>query len=90
MKNEGTNIQSSSANQANNQWQTPVSVEQMQADIIDTAKRFYDDFVEYAGETLGAANKRASSFIRHYPVESAAGALVVGVACGALLFRRRA
>lgn len=54
------------------------------------SKENYDALLNRGSDLLNRANSASTGFVRSYPVQVAAGGLVVGFLLGAMLARRKA
>lgn len=74
---------------ANGRWASEGGLAELQEQVMDTARGAYDAIVDVSADTLTRVNKKASTVIKQYPVQAAAGALAVGFLIGAMIARRK-
>lgn len=75
---------------SNGHWIAPGKAAEIQEQLTETAKQIYDKLMEGATKSLSQANRKTQNLVRRYPLQTAAGALLVGILFGAAISRRRA
>ena len=80
---------------SNGKWATKTdsaagTAAQLPEQAAQIARGYYENIKGSASEALETVNRRASSVVRQYPMQSAAAALAIGFLFGALMGRRKA